>query len=502
MDKICLAYLRISSEEQSAFSLQNQREYVKREANTRGYILPDENIFEDDGYSAKTTNRPGLIKMLTLAKTRNSNICALIIYKVDRLSRDTADYLGIKKILAEKAITIVSCTEPVGDNPAEAFIETILSAAAQYDNAIKSERVKSSMKLRINSGLPPCKAPPGYLNFTKPDGKRIVVKDPESFELIKTAWHKMESGAYSLKVIAKYLNDNGFKTRRTANGLTKQSVNRIFANKTYCGYAISKKNNLEVKSDKIPQMISEDTFYKVRSVLMGRTSSPEVYQKQRPEFPLKGFLLCSTCLQPMRAGFTKGRNRHYGYYFCQAHAKPSIPVQDVDNSLLKLLRVLTPDPLLRKIFLEDLKRKYNEQFLSHFQQESRIEKDIQDLKEQRTLAARKALTGKLSEELAKEVIDQIEIELITKKTIKSESKLAQLDIEVLITFMNGFLSDLGKVYLQESSLELKRMFIGSIFVGKLIFKNGVLEPLELASAYQVLEAMAKQPVPLCARERT
>lgn len=504
MIKYAVAYLRKSTEEQSTFSLDSQKEYCQREAEARGYSLPQTHIFIDDGFSAKTTNRPALIKLLDLCKKKNQNIHAVIIYKIDRLARDTADYLGIRKLLGEKGIKIVSCTEPTDESPAGEFIETILAAAARYDNAVKSERVSANIIQRIKSGLPHGKAKIGYLNQTMPDNKRIIVKDPDVFPLIQKAWQEMEKGTHSLQGIAQLLNSWGVCTKKGTKrySLTKQQVARIFTDKTYCGYAISKKNGLEIKSNQVPQMITEDCFYKVRSILLGRNSAPSIYQKVRPEFPLRGFLICEKCGQPLRAGFSKGRSKYYGYYFCQIHATPSLSSQKVEDSLIDLLRELTPNPLLRKIFLEDIKRKWNEKYFDFVRQGETIKEQIKALKEQRHAVARKNLEGTFSDELAKEEIDAIDLQIVVQKTILSESRFAEIDIEVVISFMNGFLEDLGKVYMEEKSIELRRLFIGSIFTGKLIFKNGKLEPLELASAYQVLKAMATSENSLSADERT
>jgi len=312
MIKYAVAYLRKSTEEQSTFSIASQKEYCQREAVAQGYILPEDHIFIDDGFSAKTTNRPALIKMLDLCQRKKENIHAVIIYKIDRLCRDTSDYLGIRKLLATKGIKIISCTEPTDESPAGEFIETILAAAARYDNAVKSERVSANIIQRIKSGLPHGKAKIGYLNQTTPDNKKIIVKDPNVFPLIQRAWQEMEKGTHSLESIAKLLNTWGASTKKGTRRykLTKQQVARIFADKTYCGYAISKRNRLEIKSDKVPQMITEDTYYKVRSIILGRNSAPSLYQKIRPEFPLRGFLICPECHQTLRAGFSKGRSRY------------------------------------------------------------------------------------------------------------------------------------------------------------------------------------------------
>lgn len=504
MIKYAVAYIRISSEEQSTFSITSQLDYCKKEAIARGYELPESNIFIDEGFSAKTTKRPALLNMLELCKRKNQNIHIVIIYKIDRLARDTWDYLGIRKLLAEKAINIVSCTEPTGDTPAGELMETILAASARYDNAVKSQRVSVGVLARIKSGLSHGKASIGYLNQTTADNKRIIVKDPEVFPLIQKAWLEMEKGIYSLQGIADLMNTWGVLTKQGVKRykLTEQQAGRIFSDKTYCGYAISKKHGLEIKSNQVPQMITEDTFFRVRTILIGRNSAPSIYQKVRPEFPLRGFLICPHCSKPLRAGFSKGRNKYYGYYFCKDHATPSIPSQDAEDALINLLRELTPNTLLRKMFLEDIKTKWNEKYFDFVKQQENIKEDIELLKEEKHVIGKKNREGIYSDMYTKDELDRIDLEILTKQSIQSESRLAQIDIEIVISFMNAFLEDLGKVYMEEKSTELKRLFIGSIFPKKMIFKNGKVEPLELASTYQVLKAMASSNNSFSADERS
>lgn|GEM_PF-6188675 len=154
------------------------------------------------------------------------------------------------------------------------------------------------------------------------------------------------------------------------------------------------------------------------------------------------------------------------------------------------------------MFIEDIKRKWNEKYFDFVRQEDKIKEDIELLKEEKHIIAKKNRQGIYTDEFTKEAHDKIDIEIVAKQTILSESRLAQIDIEIVISFMNSFLEDLGKVYMEEKSIELKRLFIGSIFPKKLVFRNGKLEPLELASAYQVFKTMAASDNSLSADERT
>ena len=120
-------YLRVSTEEQvDNYSLDTQSNICHKEAERRGLEVAE--IFREEGRSAKTiVDRPALIDMLGYCRKNRGQICAVIVYRLDRISRQTADYLAIRKKLFELDITLISATEPTGDTPTEKFIEWMRS---------------------------------------------------------------------------------------------------------------------------------------------------------------------------------------------------------------------------------------------------------------------------------------------------------------------------------------------------------------------------------------
>ena len=99
--KRAIIYLRVSTEEQvDNFSLDTQEEICRREAEKRGYEVVD--MFREEGRSAKTIlGRPVLISLLEYCRKNKNKIHAVFVYRLDRISRQTADYLAIRKKLLE-----------------------------------------------------------------------------------------------------------------------------------------------------------------------------------------------------------------------------------------------------------------------------------------------------------------------------------------------------------------------------------------------------------------
>ena len=145
--------LRVSTEEQvDNFSLGTQEEICRKEAEKRGYQVIE--MFREEGRSAKSiTGRPILIQLLEYCRKHKHAVQAVFVYRLDRISRITADYLAIRKKLTENGVTILSATEPTGDSPTEKLVETILAGFAQLDNDIRSERSRNGLKARFLSGM-------------------------------------------------------------------------------------------------------------------------------------------------------------------------------------------------------------------------------------------------------------------------------------------------------------------------------------------------------------
>src|SRR5258708_13852769 len=265
-------------------------------------------------------------------------IDAVFVYKIDRMSRQTIDYLGIRKRLTDYGISLISASEPIGNSPTEKLLETIMASFAQHDNDVRSERTKNGLRARFLSGLCTGKVPIGYIM-----GNGYAVKD-KNFENMKKAWELMATGTKSLSEMAHIMDSWGI--RKVVAGkehrLRPQTVDRLFRHKFYMGILTSTKYPEEVNGQHTP-MITEEMFYKVQLIIDGRNVSGVPLAKRtrdNPEFPLRRIIRCSKCSTALTGAWTKGRTgQKYAYYFCKARCgAPSIPVKVVDDSLINFLK--------------------------------------------------------------------------------------------------------------------------------------------------------------------
>lgn len=86
--------------------------------------------FIEEGESAKTLDRTQLQEMLKFIISKKGLIDTLLIYKIDRLSRQTLDYQSIKMLLAKYGVSIHSLTEIIEYSSLGRLLEIIMAASA------------------------------------------------------------------------------------------------------------------------------------------------------------------------------------------------------------------------------------------------------------------------------------------------------------------------------------------------------------------------------------
>lgn len=478
MDKFCVGYQRVSTEEQvSNYSLANQTDYIKKTAQDQGYQLLK--IFSDGGYSAKNTNRPGLQQMLSYCKENRGKVFACLIYKIDRLSRDTKDYLIMRSYLKKYGIKVISCTEPINDDATGEFTETLFAAVARFDNAIKSQRTLDGMKKRLESGWCLGKPPLGYRN-SQSDNEKITIKD-DCYHLVKKAWLEMEKGIYSSEDIAQMLNKWGVKTYQ--GKITYKQALRMFRDKYYMGLIATKRWG-EFKGKHEP-MIDEETFYRVQNILDGKRSPVISYKRNNVDFPLRRFYKCSICENWFTGAWSKGRSKRYPYYFCPNHRNFSFKRRLAHQKFIRLLNRLKPKPTYIELFCEVLKEKYQAKVKEATELYRRVEFDINHIKTKRQQLITKNLSGVYSDELFQEQMGIINREIDDKKRLLDQSRFKITNIDVLTDFMSKFLDNLD-TYWASGSLQQRRLIQGSIFPNGIVYDNLKFRTVELSYPFKLI----------------
>ena len=231
-NKKAVIYCRVSSKEQveEGNSLVTQERLCREYAKRNNYTA--EKIFIELGESAKTAERTELKKLLSFCTAKKNAIEAVIVYKIDRLSRNIADYSQIRFNLRRFNVEIKSTTEHFEDNPAGRFMENIIANVAQFDNEVRAERALNGLKEAVREGRYVWLSPMGYSNV-KVENKSTIA--PNTFApLINKVFELLAMKKYSIEDIRRKVFEMGLRTER--NMLAKANFNRLIRNELYAGW--------------------------------------------------------------------------------------------------------------------------------------------------------------------------------------------------------------------------------------------------------------------------
>ena len=497
-------YLRVSTEEQvDNYSLETQLDICRKEAERRGMQVAE--VFREEGRSAKTIKaRPTLIEMLEYCRKNRKTVGAVIVYRLDRISRQTADYLAIRKKLTECDITLISASEPTGDTPTERFIETMLAGFAQMDNDVRGERSKNGMHARFLSGLHNGSPPLGYM---RENG--YAAKDPETFTAIQAAWELMGTGTKSLREMARILEDQGIRDKRKGYKecvLRPQTLSGVFRNKFYAGKVVSKKYGQEVQGQHAP-MVTEELFYRVQSILDGRNRNAAPVLARRsldsPDFPLRRIVTCGRCGKSFTGAWSKGKNKLYGYYFCVDRCGPgsSIAVKNIDEATEKLLTKISLKPKTVELVSAFLRRTYHLRVGALQQMRDQADIELKKVYETRQQLIEKNMSGVYSDDIFKEQNKLLEEKIKAIQAAKNDTIIEKYNLEEISKFMMDKFTNLTETLLT-SDLERKRVLMCSIFPQGLKWAYPGYSNTQISPFYLCFLELQKPKVQFGADERT
>ncbi len=223
-------YIRVSTQYQvDRASLPVQREEL---INYAKYALDitDCVVFEDAGYSAKNTDRPDYQRMM--ARVRTGEFSHLLVWKIDRISRNLLDFAAMYAELKKLGVVFVSKNEQFDTSSAmgEAMLKIIL-VFAELERNMTSERVSAVMLSRANDGIwNGGKVPFGYA-YDK-DSKQFSIIEDEA-QVVLHIYDLYES-VKSLTTVAKSLNEKGVRSR-TGKPWNPTTVRTMLTNPFYAG---------------------------------------------------------------------------------------------------------------------------------------------------------------------------------------------------------------------------------------------------------------------------
>ena len=240
-DRRIAIYSRKSKFTGKGESIGNQVEICRRAAVSQ-YGGRDEDIvvFEDEGFSGGSTNRPRFREMLE--RCREGEFRLVICYRLDRISRNTADFVRTYESLREFGVCFRSVSDNIDDTtPMGKAMMMISSVFAQLERDIIAERITDNMLELAKLGRwLGGRTPAGYRSIATvgsiaSDGRErkavkleLIESETEDIRLIFRKYIELRS----LTALADHLKGMGIKSR-LGREHTRVSLRGILSNPVY-----------------------------------------------------------------------------------------------------------------------------------------------------------------------------------------------------------------------------------------------------------------------------
>ena len=168
--KTAVVYARYSSDNQTEQSIEGQLRVCREYAQRNNIVILDTYI--DRAMTGTNDNRPDFQRMLRDSARRRWDY--VLVYKLDRFSRNKYETAIHKKTLHDNGVKVLSAMENIPDTPEGIILESLLEGMNQYYSAELSQKIKRGMretrlKGHFQGGCPPY----GY----KLDGQKIVIDE-------------------------------------------------------------------------------------------------------------------------------------------------------------------------------------------------------------------------------------------------------------------------------------------------------------------------------------
>lgn len=471
--KDAISYVRISTKDQSQYSLEYQESAIRQYCKVNALNLIG--LFKDNGERSYTFDRPDWKELEKFIK-KNKSVKYLIIYDHDRFSRNLAEaILKIKELYDKYNITVLATTEGIETDNSD--ISTYLLRSFKYMMGESElmrirDRTKAGLRYAAINGYYTNRAPFGYKPARTSDGKPTLEIDAIRGPVIKKIF-KLHSQGVNPEAIRRLVKPLFTLTNKSA-------IQDIIRNPIYMGMikvGAYKNNPAHYVKGKHPGIVSEAEFINAQREHKSFTA------QANDEVPLRGVLKC-WCGRLVTAGNSRNKiGKYYWYYLCNEHRKnySAIKLHDQMNEILTTLSLSTQDVELIK---DRFAFRMGEMMQEINTNGEAVKQELNDVNRQIKSVEKKYLSNTdISESTFREMLTELR-----NKKAEAEKKIrlqSVIDIGLMRTLevMLPKLLDLKYAY-TAMPVDKKRRFLKIVFGENLTYEENAYQTPDLADFFQ------------------
>ncbi len=338
-------YARYSSDSQREESIDGQIRECKEYATKHGIDIVGTYI--DRALSAKTDNRPEFQRMIK--DSAKGFFDAVIVWKLDRFSRNRYDSAHYKAILRKHGAKLISAKEHISEGAEGIILESMLEGFAEYYSAELSEKIvrgmtENALKCKYNGGSVPL----GY----RIDQNQHFEVDPVLAPLVVEMYTLYAQGA-TMQALVNNLNDRGIRAPMRGGKISMNIIHRMLKNRRYIGEYSYRGMVVE---NGVPAIVPQALFDDVQARMESNRKAP-AKRKAEDEYLLTTKLFCGHCGAVMvgESGRSKTGKVHR-YYKCASVKrkktcnKKSVKKDWIENLVVaEIMKSIMDDEVLDRI---------------------------------------------------------------------------------------------------------------------------------------------------------
>ena len=445
-------YARYSSDNQREESIEGQVRECIAFAERKGYTVI--HTYIDRALSGtRADNRPEFQQMISDSTLREFQY--VIVWKIDRFSRDKFDSVKYKYALKSSGVSVISATEPIDGSPEGQMMESVFEGISVYyikDLAQKTSRgmTENAIKGKFNGGTL-------TFGYTIDENHHFQL-DPVNAPIVLDVFTRYSEG----ETIRSILDDINSKMSNNGRKFTYHFLNWMLNNRRYLG---EYKFQDTINNEAIPPIVSQELFDKCQHRLNVNKHKAGSFKNNKEKYLLTGKIFCGNCGATISGISGTGKCKSiYRYYKCmnvKKHKCRKKPVQKelIENIVLNAAMDIFKDKaLIRKISKAcfDLQSKESPMLPALKRRLRENQKEIKNLmnaiKAGIVLKTTKAELEKLESEH-----EQLETNIAMEKLVKPV--IPQEKIQVwLMKFAASDLSD------QSQKQKIIDIFVNSVYV--------------------------------------
>jgi DNA invertase Pin-like site-specific DNA recombinase len=213
-----VGYVRVSTEHQADGGVSLDAQIAKLRAYAVAMDLELVDVVVDAGVSAKTLDRPGLVKVLAMLDAGDAD--GVLVAKLDRLTRSVRD-LGdlVDRYFAERAKTprtLLSVGDSIDTRSAAGrLVLNVLASVSQWEREATAERTRDALAHLRRGGVQLGGEAIGWRRTegTDDEGRRVVERVADELATVVRI-RELRAGGASLRDIAAALTVEGHATKK------------------------------------------------------------------------------------------------------------------------------------------------------------------------------------------------------------------------------------------------------------------------------------------------